>query len=39
MKNIADVYQQDQHLLHPLHHPAEHERPLVFVRGSGFRRR
>lgn len=32
----ADLTKRDQdHLIHPLHHPSEHLEPLIFVRGRG----
>ncbi len=32
----ADLVKHDQdHLIHPLHHPLEHSEPLIFVRGRG----
>jgi adenosylmethionine-8-amino-7-oxononanoate aminotransferase len=34
--NVAELLQQDrQHLLHPLHHPDDHAKPLVLVKGEG----
>jgi putrescine---pyruvate transaminase len=34
--NITELLQQDrQHLLHPLHHPDDHAKPLVLVKGEG----
>ncbi len=36
MENIAQVVQTDQeHLIHPLHHPNFHRAPRVWVRGHG----
>ena len=32
----ADLVKHDQdHLIHPLHHPLEHAEPLIFVKGRG----
>ncbi len=32
----ADLVKHDQdHLIHPLHHPMEHAEPLIFVEGKG----
>lgn len=32
----ADLVKHDQeHLIHPLHHPTEHAEPLIFVKGRG----
>jgi len=36
MPNHATLLQRDQHhLLHPLHHPADHEAPLIIESGEG----
>ncbi len=36
MSDLAALLQQDQdHLLHPLHHPSAHDNPLIFERGEG----
>jgi adenosylmethionine-8-amino-7-oxononanoate aminotransferase len=35
MWDEASLRGKDRHLLHPLHHPAEHDPPLVLVEGSG----
>ena len=36
MRTAADLIAADrQHLIHPLHHPLDHERPIVYVRGRG----
>ena len=24
-----------EHLIHPLHHPADHQEPIIYVRGRG----
>jgi len=33
---IAELLREDQqHLIHPLHHPQDHERPLLIVEGRG----
>jgi len=35
-KSPAQLIQTDQsHLIHPLHHPADHQEPLLFVEGEG----
>ena len=32
----TDLIQQDsEHLIHPLHHPDDHESPVIFVKGEG----
>src|ERR1700681_563930 len=32
----AQLIRSDQeHLIHPLHHPADHAQPIIYVRGSG----
>ena len=32
----ADLIKSDQdHLIHPLHHPSDHLEPMVYVKGSG----
>src|SRR5512134_1729618 len=34
--DTATLVRNDQdHLIHPLHHPSDHLEPLVFVRGRG----
>ncbi len=36
MTEIAELLREDQqHLIHPLHHPQDHERPLLIVEGRG----
>ena len=36
MSNYMTLLEQDRrHLLHPLHHPSEHEAPLIFESGQG----
>src|SRR5204863_112751 len=32
----ADIIKADQeHLIHPLHHPIDHAEPMIYVRGKG----
>ena len=32
----AELVRADQeHLIHPLHHPSDHQEPIVYVRGRG----
>lgn len=34
--DVIELAKQDrQHLIHPLHHPKDHEEPLIFARGEG----
>jgi len=34
--SVAELVQADQqHLIHPLHHPIDHAEPLIYVRGRG----
>ena len=34
--SIADLVRGDQeHLIHPLHHPLDHQEPVIYVRGRG----
>jgi putrescine aminotransferase len=36
MSDLTALLQKDQdHLLHPLHHPSAHDNPLIFERGEG----
>jgi putrescine aminotransferase len=38
VRSAADLIGADRrHLIHPLHHPADHERPIVYARGRGVR--
>ena len=36
MLSVAELVKADQeHLLHPLHHPVDHLDPVIYVRGHG----
>ena len=35
-RSMAELVRDDQeHLIHPLHHPVDHVEPIIYVRGSG----
>src|SRR5437899_11923735 len=35
-RSTADLLRADQeHLIHPLHHPVDHVEPIIYVRGRG----